>query len=202
MHALRFYISVSVLGGSLLMTACNDDNDEPNDTVTTRSSATADFKSIKTFAISDKDSVPSSVAKVIPSSVGTNLDAVNDAVRNALEDQGLTEVNNDDHPDVVAFSLAATSNQQALSWDCVDGYWYGYWAYSWDPCAWLEPVYTEYTQGSVVIGLADPTQESVVFGGLIQGALDESLDSEESQQRLQDDVNQVFDAYPADQSGS
>src|SRR4051794_29404621 len=137
MRKSRFCFCLPVLFGALLG-ACNDD-DTPEDVVTSKSSATADFSSFSTFAFVDKSDVPSRFKETIPSGIKTNLDAVNDAMRTSLTNLGLKEVSSSQHPDLTAFSLATTSEQTAVYWDCVDGYWYGYWSYTWDPCAWLVP---------------------------------------------------------------
>ena len=38
---------------------------------------------------------------------------------------------------------------QPIAWDCVPNYWWGYWTWAWQPCAWLDPVYVEHTIGAV-----------------------------------------------------
>lgn len=186
MRASVFYLCLVLM----VLAACDDD---PDDTVTTASSATAEFEDYETFAVADPSDAPENVRERIPDDVETDLEVVNDAVRDELTQLGLREVARDDDPDLVAFSLAATDDEEAVYWDCVEGYWYGYWTYAWDPCAWLEPVYLEYTVGSIFVGLADPEEEQVVFGGLIEGVVDGDGDTEE---RIQDDVEEVFDDYP------
>jgi hypothetical protein len=45
-------------------------------------------------------------------------------------------------------ALTATSEGQ-LAWDCVPNYWWGYWTWAWQPCAWLDRAYVEGTIGAV-----------------------------------------------------
>jgi hypothetical protein len=198
MRRVRTYHLIFALAG-LCLVACDDD--EPADVITSRSNATADFTSFDTFAIADEDDVPADVQEQIPDGIAANLDMVNDAVRTVLVQQGLREVDRDDEPDLIAFSLAATQDVEALYWTCVDSYWYGYWSYVWTPCAWLAPVYTEYTQGSVVIALADPVAEDIVFGGVIQGVIEDEVNSADAEERINEDVDELFEDYPADQTG-
>jgi hypothetical protein len=176
------------------------DDDDPEDVVTTRSSATADFTSYETFAFPERTETIEDLDESVPTQVAANLELVNDAVRSELTALGLEEVDAADDPDLVAFNLAATEETEAISWECVDGYWYGYWTYAWDPCAWLAPIYTEYTSGAVLVALADRQREEVVFGGLIQGVGDDE-DPDEVEERVQNGVAAIFNAYPSTQTG-
>lgn len=36
-----------------------------------------------------------------------------------------------------------------VAWDCVPDYWWGYWTWAWQPCAWLDRSYVEGTIGAV-----------------------------------------------------
>jgi hypothetical protein len=172
---------------------CSDD--EPEDTIDTTVNPNATFSEYQTFAFVGPSDVDPTTARVIPDAVMVNLDVANQAMREELTALGLIEVGPNDNPDLRAFSLSTTQDEAAIYWACVDGYWYGYWAWSFDPCSWLEPVYTEYTEGTILVGLVDPNMGEVVFGGLIQGiAYGDSGDMEE---RIDDDMEEVFDAYPA-----
>jgi hypothetical protein len=168
--------------------ACSDDDD----VVVERADPDADFTSYKTFAISDNSSV------AIPSGVAANLAQANDAITTQLENLGLTEVDASADPDLIAFSLASTDVDAALSWSCVPGYWYGYWDWSYDPCSVVSPYYDSYTVGTLVVGLVDPVLEKTVFGGVAQSILDDSNVDDD----IDDAVEDIFDAYPSDQTGS
>jgi hypothetical protein len=43
----------------------------------------------------------------------------------------------------------ADARPEYLAWDCVPTYWWGYWTWAWQPCAWLDPVYVEGTIGAI-----------------------------------------------------
>ncbi|MFT3924940.1 MAG: DUF4136 domain-containing protein [Myxococcales bacterium] len=195
----RASIVCGVLAAALLVGCSNDDND--NDVVTTRSNATADFTSYKTFAFPDPSQANPAVVAAIPSDVKTDLQQVNDAVRQQLLDQGLTEVDPTANPDLVAVSLASTQDHAGYTWSCVDGYWWGYWTYTYNPCAWLEPVYTEFTTGSVAVLLVDPAMQEAVFGGVMKSVLEGNSQSD-IDQNIDNGVAQIFESYPANQTGS
>jgi hypothetical protein len=182
---LAFFGLVFALG------ACSDD--DPDDVVTTRTSPSANFDAYETFRFMTESDLAPGTARDLPANVSANLSQVNSEMREELLEEGLREVGPGEEADLLAFSLATTEDQAALYWSCVDGYWYGYWTLAWEPCVWLEPVYTEYTVGSVVVGLADPAREEIVFGSLIQGVVDNSGNMEE---RISDDMEDAFDDYP------
>lgn len=184
-NLLRAVVCVAALG------ACSDDDD---DVVVERADPNADFTSYQTFAFAQAPEGGTS----IPSGVSANLGIANNDMKEELEDLGLTEVDPSDNPDLIAFSLASTDNVTDLYWSCVPGYWYGYWDWSYDPCSVVSPYYDSYTVGTLVVGLVDPALEKVVFGGAAKNVLDGSDIADE----INDAVEQIFDDYPADQTGS
>ena|GEM_PF-6820268 len=36
-----------------------------------------------------------------------------------------------------------------VAWDCVPNYWWGYWTWAWQPCAWIDRSYVEGTIGAI-----------------------------------------------------
>jgi hypothetical protein len=194
-----------ILYAFLLITAggcdCNDD-DRPPDQVNTRVKPGVDFSEYHTFRIQDelsKDDIEDAGVDIdidpedIPDDVRLNIDVATDQARQELEELGLTEVGEDEDADLVVFSLGATNDEDAIYWECVPGYWWGYWGWVWDTCAWLEPIYVEYTVGTVALGLADPDMEDVVFGGVVQGVADGEDDVED---RIRNGVHVMFEEYP------
>jgi hypothetical protein len=179
-----------------LCSACSDDESGSLDSAVATSNPDADFTSYRTFALSNPSA--EDLAK-IPPDVSVNLEIVSQEIVEQLTEQGLQQVDINDDPDVVAFNLASTSDQSAVYWDCAyDYYWWGYWGYAWTPCATVEPVYTTYAEGTILLGLVDPKLGETVFVGVIQGVQDYTDDLED---RIEYDVERVFDAYPATQTG-
>lgn len=191
---------LALISAGALAIGCSDDG-EDDDVVRTRSSATADFTEYRTYAVATAEDVDEERRPNIPDTVATNLEIVSDAMREELNALGLREVGEDEDPDLYAFNLAATREITTLSWECVDSYWYGYWTWTWDPCPWLEPVYDEDRQGAIVLGLLDPERQDVVFGGVIEGIGEGPVDQDELKERIEDDVDEVFEDYPEDQMG-
>lgn len=172
-----------------VLCACSDDN---NVDVVDKVDPNADFTAYKTFAISEPTDVK------IPRDVAVNLATANAAIVRELQDRGLRQVDADADPDLVAFSLASTREETGLAWACAPGYWYGYWAWSYDPCDYVSPYYDEFTVGTLVVGLSDQSLDKVVFGGVARGVLDDSNPTSEIDKAVKD----IFDDYPEKQTGS
>ena len=171
---------------------CSSDDDgevcSTDDVVKTSVDEDVDFTSYTTFALLPEEDFPEDT----PDDVKRNLTTAVNAAKDELEELGLEEVDIDADPDVVLFALSKTEDEDAVYWECVGG-WYGYWYWVWDPCAWMVPVPIEYTVGSLVVGLADPAEEKVVFGGVSQSILECDTDLSE---RIEEAVDTMFEDYP------
>ncbi len=56
-----------------------------------------------------------------------------------------------------------------VAWDCVPSYWWGYWTWAWQPCAWIDRSYVEGTIGAIAEARttrADELQRSLPAAGL------------------------------------
>jgi hypothetical protein len=184
------------LAFSGLFSACDDDDDDEDDictgdTVVTRADSAVDFAQYKTFSVAPDDALPAD----LPADVTTNLAVANAAAVSELVKIGLTQVPPDSEPapDLGLFNIAATQKQMGTTWECTPGYWWTGWGYVWDPCAWMVEIPVVYTEGTLVVGLADPAADKVVFGGVLQGVLECSSDTAG---RIQSGVARIFQAYP------
>jgi hypothetical protein len=174
---------------ALLPLGCSSDDDDDGceDEVVSRLDPDADFASYETYAVADD------FPKEVPDDVRVNLEAAIDASKEQLDYFGLVEVEPTEDPDLVLFTLSRSSEETGVYWECYeDWYWYGYWTWVWDPCAWMVPVKVDYTVGTLVVGLADPAAEKVVYGGVGRGVL-ECGDVED---RIPHIVNDMFEKYP------
>lgn len=52
-------------------------------------------------------------------------------------------------PRAVVDTSTRADDPQPIAWDCVPNYWWGYWTWAWQPCAWLDREYVEHTIGAV-----------------------------------------------------
>ena len=188
-----------VLGAIAMLGACGDDDDI---VVRTYSDPNANFTSYKTFAFATtgaSQNTSATTQAAPPAEVASNLEQVNDEIRAQLEDLGLTEVAADENPDLNAFSLISTRETTGLTWDCVPGGWYGYWAWSVDPCPVIQPSYDTFVAGTVTLGLIDPVLNKAVFGGVARGIVEE--DEKNTKKEIDKAVREIFDRYPSGQTG-
>ena len=105
----------------------------------------------------------------------------------------MRQVNPNENPDLLLFSISKTTEQSALYWECAGGYWYGYWTWYWDPCSWVTAVPVEYSVGTLVVGLTDPAASKIVFGGALVGVLE---CSDDLSGRIERGVDDIFEDYP------
>lgn len=140
--------------------------------------------------------VPPEFLAGVPAPRRTNLDFVNSEAAGELRDLGLTQVQPDQNPELLLFSLATSDVATALRWDCVAGqYWGGYFVgWTWDPCAWQERDLEWVNVDTLITGLADPQRNDVVFAGYIGGIEEPSV---EPQDVIDEAVSEVYDDYPA-----
>jgi hypothetical protein len=190
---MRIAILALLCAATLVLAGGCSNEPDCNDITISRVDPGTDFSMIQTFAVLAEPDYPDDLPEDLPADTETSLAAANDAVRSQLIARGLSEVASSADPDVVVFSLAVTESSNGVVWECVPGYLWGFWGFFWDSCAWLEPVVVTYGTGTVVVGLADPTEEKAVFGGVIQGVLgcgDAPAD------RVVRGVNEIFLDYP------
>ena len=96
-----------------LATACNDDPEPVEDYVSSWASSTADFSEYETYRFATAEDAPPGAMKP-PEDVQAQLMLVNDAMRAELHARGMREVTGDTKPDVFAFNVAATMDEEAV----------------------------------------------------------------------------------------
>ena len=186
---------ISSLAFLSALSACSDDHEDDQlctgDTVVTRTDPSADFSLYTTFAVSPT----TAPAPALPQDVTANLAIANAAAVAELRALGLTQVepDSDPPPDLGLFNIAGTKQEVGTTWICVPGYYWTGWGYIWDPCAWMSEIPVVYTEGTVVVGLADVAATKVVFGGVLQGILECGGDTAA---RIQSGVERIFAQYP------
>ena len=107
------------------------------------------------------------------------------------------EVSESNTPDVFAGNGVAVQTDEGVFWQCIGGWWWGYWGWYWDPCKWIAPVPVEYDVGSMLIPVGPPPEEgeeaAPVFAGLAQSLLGAGPINEDSVQQA---VNAIFQQWP------
>lgn len=155
-----------------------------------------DFSQYQTFAFRDDADTEAEMMGDLEPAARRELAFVNERIAIELRDLGLIEVAADE-ADLLAFSLGRVRSGTGVSWSCVGGVWGGYWVwdyYYYDPCAWLEPVYFEVDQTTLMVGLLDPDSEEVAFAGFIRGL---GAAPRDRSRRIAAAVDDIFARYPA-----
>lgn len=182
---------------SLLAPACTELQDDPSqpgstDEVFTEWVHSVDFTAFMSFTFVEPDDEDA------PESVTLNVTRTRNAIRAQYELLGVVEAEVPEEADVEVIILTETQTASSLELDCVPGiYWYGSTG-GYNSCALIEVEQHNVTVGTIMIGIGDAARDEIVFNALMQGIAN-GVDTED---RIDDAVEEVFDDYPADQTGA
>ena len=101
-------------------------------------------------------------------------------------------------PDLWAANGLGRTTEGGYYYECCGGYWWGYWGWYWDPCAYWCPQYVEYEVGNLLIPVgrapaASGEEPVAVFGGLAQSILNTGPDIET---KVRQAVQEIFQQWP------
>ncbi len=186
---------------ALLVAGCSDDTTQTS-TVSVRTNPEADFSRFETFSVVTKDLVD-------PPDLDPDQEAFNDYVNGLIIDAMQAEpvcltyipadsVTDENEPDLWAANGLARTVDGGYYYECCGGYYWGYWGWYWDPCAYWCPEYVEYEVGNMLIPVgrrpaasgADPI---AVFGGLAQSITGTGPDS---RTKAREGVEAIFQQWP------
>ena len=146
-----------------------------------------DFSLYQTFGFVD---FPEDQLEDAPEYIVNNNNRIQNAVTDELIELGLTEA---EDPDLLVTSLAYTEQDSAYVYDCTSAvYWWGD-TLGYSNCAWVDVDYVEYDVGTILILGGDPSEEIIVFTGVMQGIVDSSSDS---QARIDEGLDYIFGQWP------
>lgn len=173
---------IILIASSFLALSCADNNVVQTGEITVRSNPDVDFTQFQTFSV-----VTSDLVEVPPEAPDFDeQEAFNDQVNQliiaamqaepvCLEFIDPTTTSEENQPDLWAANGVAQATEGGYYYECCGGWYWGWWGWYWDPCAYWCPNYVEYDVGSlfVPVGLpADATEEAkAVFGGLAQSVI-------------------------------
>lgn len=197
------FLCTFLVASALLAAGCADDSSSV--AVSTRYDQTVDFTRFQTFSVVTKE-----IAEQNPDfpDLDSDQEAFNDAVNNLIieamqaEPVCLTFIRPEDiteqnQPDVWAANGLARETEEGYYYDCCGGYWWGYWGWYWDPCAYWCPQYVQYDVGSLLVPVGFPPAASgeepdAVFAGLAQAVLDPTPDDAQ----VREAVERIFQQWP------
>jgi hypothetical protein len=194
LFACAFVIALSTVG-------CADDTVVATGQIIVRYDETAPFETYRTFSVLTPDLVPDAPATGDDEELFNEL--VNDFIIEAMQAEPVCmtfiptdELDENDPPDLFAGNGVARETEKGYYWQCIGGWWWGYWGWYWDPCKWVAPVPVEYDVGSMLIPVGPPPAAgegaTPIFAGLAQSLLAAGIDETAVEQA----VRAIFQQWP------
>lgn len=171
---------------------------------------TVNFTQFQTFSVVTKEAIENNPdlpdpPPELPDDAKAAIAQINALIVEAMGPTGLgytyippDQVTPENQPDLWAGNIGAVTEEQGIVYDCVGGWWWGYWGWYWDPCAWVVPRTIDFDVGSLLIPVASSATREPIFWGLAQGIDYVGADNEE---RIENAVTAIFAQWPIDQMG-
>jgi hypothetical protein len=169
---------------------------------------TVDFSQFETFTVLTPELVPNAPEPGDDEELFNEM--VNDLIIDAMTAAPVCmtfippdEVTASNQPDLFAGNGLSRATEEGVVWQCVGGWWWGFWGWFWDPCAWLAPVPVEFEVGSLLIPVgprpAEGEEPEPVFTGLGQSVLDTGTNVDV---KVQNAVRAIFAQWPVQRTCS
>lgn len=199
---LRHSSFLLLLAASFVSQGCADDTS--TGTIDVRFDDTVDFTQFETFSVLTSDIVPPENLPDLDEDQIAFNDMVNGLIIEAMQAEPVCltlippdEVSEENQPDLWAANGLGRSTDGGYYYECVGGWWWGYWGWYWDPCASWYPVYVEYEVGSLLIPVGPPPaageEPAPIFAGLAQSVIGTGADTET---KVRNAVQQIFQQWP------
>lgn len=197
-------LSIVLIVG-LALAGCSDDPVIQTGSVEVKVDESVDFTEFQTFSVVTADLVdpPPEVPDLGDEQEAFN-DFVNQLIIEAMQAEPVClqyippdEVTDENQPDLWAANGLARSTDSGYVYGCCGGWWWGYWGWYWDPCAFWCPVYVEYDVGSLFVPVGPPPAEgedpAAVFAGLARSLTDTGTPPE---QLVRVAIEEIFRQWP------
>jgi hypothetical protein len=200
--ALLTAFSFAVLG-------CGD-NGVQTESLTVDWDRTVDFTQFQTFSVVTQEIIESNPdvpqpPPNLPGDAQAAIAEINNLIIDAMGPTGLGyqyippgQVTPENQPDLWAGNIGAVTEEQGVIYECVGGWWWGYWGWYWNPCAWVVPRIIDFDVGSLLIPVGSSATREPIFWGLARGIDYTGANNEE---RVRNAVNAIFAQWPSDQTG-
>jgi len=203
---LRYSSLVLLVTFSLVTLSCADSGIVKTGSLTVRSDDTVDFSQFQTFSVITSDIVDPDDLVLDDEQMAFN-DMVNGMIVEAMQAEPVCltlipadEVTEENQPDLWAANGLARTTDGGYYYECRGGWWWGYWGWYWDPCAYWYPVYVEYNVGNLLIPVGPPPAEgddpAPIFAGLAQSIAGTGTDVE----KVRAAVDAIFQQWPVKNS--
>ena len=203
---LRFFPSVLLVASSLFLLSCASDPVVQTASVEVEwDPAKLDvFEAAQTFSVVTEDIVPPEGLPELDEDQMALNDMINEIIVEAMQAEPVCltfldpqDVTEENKPDLWAANGTARSTEGGYYYECVGGWWWGYWGWYWDSCAYWRPTYVEWDLGSLLIPVGPPpvADESpeLIFAGLAQSVVGTGADTET---KVRAAVDLIFQQWP------
>ncbi len=171
---------------------------------------TVDFTQFQTFSVVTRQIIESNPdvpqpPPNLPADAEAAIAQINALIIEAMGPTGLgyeyippDQVTSENQPDLWAGNIGAVTEEQGVIYECNGGWWWGYWGWYWDPCAWVVPRIIEFDVGSLLIPVGSSATQEPIFWGLARGIDYAGANNEE---RVRNAMSAIFAQWPSDQTG-
>ena len=202
----RYFPFVILAASSLLASSCANDPVVQTGSVEVQwnQNNLVDFQSAQTFSVVTSDIIPPENLPDLDADQRAFTDTVNELIVEAMQAEPVCltfidpeEVTEANQPDLWAANGVARDTNGGYVYQCVGGWWWGYWGWYWDSCAYWVPTYVEYDIGSLLIPvglpLAGDPPPDLIFAGLAQSVVGSGGDPETKARQA---VQLIFQQWP------
>jgi len=164
----------------------------------------ADFENAKKFSVVTSDIVPPDRLPDLDADQEAFNDMVNDLIVEAMQAEPVCltfidpdDVTDENQPDLWAANGVSRETAGGYYYECVGGWWWGYWGWYWDSCAYWVPTYVEYDVGSLLVPIGLPpvgdATPDLIFAGLAQSVVGSGGDA---MTKAQQAIELIFEKWP------
>ncbi|MDH3200448.1 MAG: DUF4136 domain-containing protein [Myxococcales bacterium] len=203
---LRCLPHAFLIAFSFVLLGCGDKGAQ-TESLTVDWDQTVDFTQFQTFSVVTRQIIEGNpdLSQPLPPDAEAAIAQINALIVDAMGPTGLgyeyippDEVTPENQPDLWAGNVGAVTEEQGVVYDCIGGWWWGYWGWYWDPCAWIVPRIIDFDVGSLLIPVGSSATQEPIFWGLARGIDYVGADNEE---RIRNAVTAIFAQWPPDQTG-
>ncbi len=208
---LRMFPLFVLMATSLVVLSCQDDVVVRTGEITTRTNPDYldEFPTYETFSVVTSDQVepPEDLPEgVDPEQQELFNRRINQLIIDAMTNEPVCldyippdQTSDENQPDLWAANGVAQSEENGWVYQCCGGWWWGYWGWYWDPCAYWCPTEVQYEVGTLFIPVGFPvatgTEPEGVFAGIAQSVIDsQNIDEVESKIRFA--IQEIFKDWP------
>lgn len=204
----RYFPFVILAASSLLASSCANDPVVQTGQIIVDYDEMFDFSQLETFSIVTAELAPEGTPEPSPEEQLFN-ERVNEMIVDAMTSTPvcleLVEPDQitDESKHVWAANGLARTTGEGTYWECVGGWFWGWWGWQWDPCAWVRPIPVEFDVGNLLIPVGPQPPEGEdpdpSFVGLAQSVVGNSSELEAKARAA---VDAIFAQWPYKQTCS